>query len=527
MAHDITESDEFVDWKGRELQEAKHKGIKSAAIVCVVEVLENLVFLSNATNFVSYFRSSMHYSSAEAANMVTNFIGTSFLLTVVGGFISDSFFTRFKTFLLSGSIELLGLIMLTIQANNAQLRPTTGKSPSQWQAAFLYVGLYAIAIGIGGIKSSLPAHGADQFAHSNKRLISSYFNWFFFSLCTGGLLSCTIMVWIEENKGWQWSFSISVAVLSLAILLFSSGYPIYRYRLPSGSPITRIFKVFFYAARNRKAQQPAVMNNQNELDNGSSYAKFRFLNKALTDDSISLNQLQETKTFLGLLPIFSSTIMMNCCLAQLQTFSVHQGVIMNRKITRGFEIPPPSLSVFPLVFMLLSIPVYEHLVLKLVKKKNSSTSPQETSIFPPLKRIGLGLALASASMAVAAIVEVKRRNYSVNDDVKLSIFWLGFQFLLLGVSDMCTLGGMLEFFYSEAPESMRSMCTALAWCSTSMGYFISSILVSITNSVSRHAGNEWLGGSNLDENRLDLFYTVLCVLNFLNLLNYMYWAKRY
>ncbi|KAI3980240.1 hypothetical protein MKX01_009647, partial [Papaver californicum] len=388
--------------------------------------------------------------------------------------------------------------------HNARLRPTTGKPPSQSQAALLYVGLYAIAIGIGGIKSSLPAHGDDQLGRSNKKLISSYFNWFFFSLCTGGLLSCTIMVWIEENKGWQWSFSISIAVLSLTILLFSSGYPIYIYILPSGSPITRIFKVFFYAARNRKAQQ--LMNNQNELDNRSSYVKFR--------------------DFLGLLPIFASTIMMNCCLTQLQTFSVHQGVIMNRKITRGFELPPPSLSVFPLFFMLLSILVYEHLVLKLVKKKSSSTSPQETSVFPPLKRIGLGLSLASTSMAVAAIVEVKRRNYTVNDHVKLSIFWLGFQFLLLGVSDMCTLGGMMEFFYSEAPESMRSMCTTLDWCSTLMGYFIISILVSITNSVSRHAGNEWLGGSNLDENRLDLFYTVLCVFNFLNLLNYMYWAKR-
>ncbi|KAI3995412.1 hypothetical protein MKX01_025622 [Papaver californicum] len=395
-------------------------------------------------------------------------------------------------------LRIHGLIMLTIQANNARLRPTTGKAPSQSQAAFLYVGLYAIAIGIGGIKSSLPAYGADQLGRSNKKLISSYFNWFFFSLCTGGLLSCTIMVWIEENKGWQWSFSISVVFLSLAILLFSSGYPIYIYRLPSGSPITRIFKVFFYAARNRKAQQLVVMNNQNELDNGSSYVKFR------------------NQNFLGLLPIFASTIMMNCCLAQLQTFSVHQGVIMNRKIARGFELPPLSLSVFPLFFMLLSILVYGHLVLKLVKKKSSSTSPQETSIFPPLKRIVLGLALASASMAVAEIVKVKRRNYSVNDHVKLSIFWLGFQFLLLGVSDMCTLGGMMEFFYSEAPESMRSMCTTLDWCSTLMGYFISSILVSITNSVSRHAGNEWL----------DLFYTVLCVLNFLNFLNYMYWAKR-
>lgn len=73
----------------------------------VVEVLENMVFLSNATNFVQYFLNSMHYSAADSANMVTNFMGTSFLLTIFGGFISDSFLTRFKTFIIFCTLELL------------------------------------------------------------------------------------------------------------------------------------------------------------------------------------------------------------------------------------------------------------------------------------------------------------------------------------------------------------------------------------------------------------------------------------
>ncbi|KAL6209016.1 hypothetical protein ACLB2K_019959 [Fragaria x ananassa] len=140
--------------------------------------------------------------------------------------------------------------------------------------------------------------------------------------------------------------------------------------------------------------------------------------------------------------------------------------------------------------------------------------------------MGLGLALASGSMAEAALVEAKRRAEAADDNV-MSVFWLGWQFLLLGVSDMLTLGGMLEFFYSEAPSSMRSMCTALSWCSTSMGYFLSSVMVSIVNSVSGSYGKEWLGGMTMNHGRLDLFYTLLSILNSLNFLNYMYWAGRY
>ena len=141
--------------------------------------------------------------------------------------------------------------------------------------------------------------------------------------------------------------------------------------------------------------------------------------------------------------------MMNCCLAQLMTFSVQQGNIMNRSLN-NFKIPTQSLSVFPLMIMLASIPSYEFLI-RLFRIKNNL--PGKLNMFQPLGRIGLGLALASGSMAAAAIVEAKRRD-AANNNVILSVLCLGWQYLLLGVSDMLILGGMPGFFYSEAPDSM-------------------------------------------------------------------------
>lgn len=247
----------------------------------------------------------------------------------------------------------------------------------------------------------------------------------------------------------------------------------------------------------------------------------RFLDKALADDAVSTGEVEETRAFIGLIPIFASTILMNCCLAQLQTFSVEQGAIMDRTL-HHFQIPTQSLTVLPLTIMLASIPVYERFRGAVGDKPHSKLG----RVFEPLPRIGLGLALASGSMAIAAAIEVRRRRAAANG-VVLSVFWLAWQYLLLGVSDMFTLGGMLEFFYSRAPRSMRSVCTALAWCSTSMGYFLSSALVSAINSASGKFGREWLGGNDLNRARLDLYYALLCVLNFLNFLNYIFWARRY
>ncbi|KAG9447931.1 hypothetical protein H6P81_014059 [Aristolochia fimbriata] len=517
------ERDGYVDWKGKNVTPSKHRGKVGATIVCVVEVLENMVFISNASNLVTYFHAFMHYSLVRSANMLTNYMGTSFLLSLFGGFVSDTFLTRFSTVVLFGLIELTGLVMLTIQAHYDRLRPAEGAEPSPSQATMLYFGLYAMAIGVGGVKASLPAHGADQLDHSNQRLMSTFFNWFFFCLCSGGMLAVTIVVWVQENVGWKWGFGMTAIALSLGLTIFGAGLPLYRHKTPVGSPITRIIKVLVNSVKNWKASPPPQVLNANTSE-GKPKSRFRFLNKALLRHGIRESEVEETRSFLCLLPIFASTIMMNCCLAQLMTFSVQQGLAMDRTLSNGFKIPPASLTSIPLLVMLISVPFYDRVVLVLVRK----FLRKETAV-QPLYRIGIGLILASASMAVAAVVEVKRRSAAIDESKKLiSVLWLGWQYLLLGVSDMFTLAGMLEFFYSEAPHSMRSVCTALSWCSTAMGYFLSSLLVTIANSASGWFGkHRWLAEENLNESRLELFYTLLAVLNLLNFFNYVYWVKWY
>ncbi|OWM62756.1 hypothetical protein CDL15_Pgr020050 [Punica granatum] len=221
-----------------------------------------------------------------------------------------------------------------------------------------------MATGLGGIKVALLAHGADQLDQSNQRAVSAFFNWFFFSMSFGSLITYTAMVWVAENLEWNCVFKISLVALGFALFVFVGGFPIYRYRLPGGSPFNRIYKVFASAVRNRKALPTQVANacaseraTPLQADVSSS-AKFKFLDKALVDNNVSASEVEETKTFIGLLPIFASTVMMNCCLVQLQTFTVQQGFIMDWTI-RGFKIPTQSLSLFPLVIMLTSVPLYE------------------------------------------------------------------------------------------------------------------------------------------------------------------------
>lgn len=73
----------------------------------VVEVLENLAFLANASNLVIYLKDHMNMLPSDSSNSVTNFMGTAFLLALLGGFLSDAFFTSYYIYLTSATIEFL------------------------------------------------------------------------------------------------------------------------------------------------------------------------------------------------------------------------------------------------------------------------------------------------------------------------------------------------------------------------------------------------------------------------------------
>lgn len=150
-----------------------------------------------------------------------------------------------------------GYGILTVQARFHQLRPIPCKDLATTQmsqceaatgghAAILYTGLYLVALGTGGIKAALPALGADQFDEKDPKeatQLSSFFNWFLFSLTIGAIIGVTFIVWIGVNLGWDWSFIVCTLTILFAIVFICMGNSLYRNNVPKGSPLIRIIQV--------------------------------------------------------------------------------------------------------------------------------------------------------------------------------------------------------------------------------------------------------------------------------------------
>lgn len=229
-----------------------------------------------------------------------------------------------------------------------------------------------------------------------------------------------------------------------------------------------------------------------------------------------------------MLPTWATTIMFWTVYAQMTTFSVSQATTMDRHIGNSFEIPAASLTVFFVGSILLTVPIYDRIIFPICRRilKN----PHGLS---PLQRIGVGLTMSIVAMVAAALTEVKRlrvaRSHGLAHDpsakLPMSVFWLIPQFLLVGSGEAFTYIGQLDFFLRECPKGMKTMSTGLFLSTLSLGFFFSSILVTIVHKVTGQK-RPWLA-DNLNEGKLYDFYWLLTVLSVFNFAIFQFCARRY
>nr|POE55193.1 protein nrt1/ ptr family 6.2 [Quercus suber] len=120
--------------------------------------------------------------------------------------------------------------------------------------------VYLTNIGIGGIKSSVPGLGTDQFDQNDDKenaQMVRFFDRFFLVTNLGTLLACTLLVYIQDQVGRSWAYEICSASMILALLVFGLGTKRHRYKKRVGTPILQILQVIVAAVTKRKTTFPS------------------------------------------------------------------------------------------------------------------------------------------------------------------------------------------------------------------------------------------------------------------------------
>ncbi|WJX84406.1 hypothetical protein P8452_66985 [Trifolium repens] len=545
-SEDYTE-DGTVNLKGRPVLRSNTGRWRACSFIVGYEMIERMAYYGIASNLVLYLTKKLHEGTVKSSNHVTNWVGTVWIMPATGAYIADAYLGRYWTFLISSAIYFLGMCLLTLTVSLPMLRPPPCaqdiaskdcQKASSFQIGIFFFALYIIAIGTGGTKPNISTMGADQFDEFESKERSqklSFYNWWVFYILIGTISAQTVLVYIQDNVGFALGYGIPTIGLVVSILIFVLGTPLYRHRLPSGSPLTRMVQVFVAAMRKWNLNVPIDSKELHEvsIEEYTSKGRYRinhssslrFLDKAAVKTGqtspwmlCTVTQIEETKQMTKMIPILITTCIPSTIIAQTTTLFIRQGTTLDRRMGPHFKIPPACLIAFVNIFMLISVVIYDRVFVPAIRRYTEN--PRGITM---LQRLGIGLVMHVIVMAVACLIERKRLGVArennllgMHDTIPLSILILVPQFALTGIADTFVDVAKLEFFYDQAPESMKSLGTSYFTTTLSIGNFLSTFLLSnVAYLTSKHGHKSWIL-DNLNVSRLDYYYAFLALLSVVN-----------
>lgn len=125
--------------------------------------------------------------------------------------------------------------------------------PSGLQYAVLYVGLALTAIGFGGSRFILATLGANQYDKPEDQAV--FFNWFFFTLHVGSVVSMTAIFYVEGEVSWTLGFGLCAVANLVAVAILLLGHRFYRPDRPQGSPFVDLARVLVATLRKWNVSQ--------------------------------------------------------------------------------------------------------------------------------------------------------------------------------------------------------------------------------------------------------------------------------
>ncbi|KAF1964681.1 oligopeptide transporter [Bimuria novae-zelandiae CBS 107.79] len=398
-----------------------------------------------------------------------------YVCPMLGAWIADTYLGRFKTIVFSVMIAEVGHALLTGSAAPGML-----DKPKNALALFI-VGLLVMGLGTGMFKPNISPLIAEQIPQDAPRVevdkkgqrvivdpaetAARIYNWFYLFINVGALVGQLAMVYAERYVGFWPAFLIPTVffLTTLPVLFFCR--KMYIQRPPSGSVLGPAVKLPFLAMKGRWSWNP--IRTWKNARNGSFWdsAKPSRLGSAkpvwLTYDDAWVDEVARGWAACGVLlwlPIYwlSYNQLSNNLIQQAATMSLH-------------GIPNDLLHNLDPIAIIILVALLDLLVYPALRKAGIR--------FTPIKKIFTGFMLATAGMIWAAILQlyIYRKSpcgvmMEVNEPCKSDInLWAQTGiYVIIAMSEIMASVVSLEYAFTKAPKSMRSIVQAFSLFTSSI-----------------------------------------------------------
>nr|CAB3470583.1 unnamed protein product [Digitaria exilis] len=190
----------------------------------------------------------------------------------------------------------------------------------------------------------------------------------------------------------------------------------------------------------------------------------------------TVSQVEELKMLLRMFPIWAARLLYFATNAQMSSTFIEQGMAMDNRVG-PFTMPSASVATLDIITFMVCIPLYDIVLVPLVRRFT-----RKDRGLSQMQRLGIGLTLS-----------VSKRLEAAKAGGKLNIMWQAPVFSILGLGDVFTAIGLLEFFYDQSPGGMKSLGAALAQLAAAVGtYANSGILSAVEAATMRGVAPRWI-----------------------------------
>jgi POT family proton-dependent oligopeptide transporter len=342
-------------------------------------------------------------SRAEAQEHYHTFSSWVYFFPVLGAIVADAFTGKYRIIMGVSVLYCLGHLALALMGGG-------GLSAERW----LWVGLFLIALGSGGIKPCVSAHVGDQFGTRNQHLMEKVYQWFYFAINFGSTLSTLLTPWLLEWYGPHVAFGVPGVLMAIATVMFWLGRNQYIHVPPGGTA---------------------------------------FLREVFSRDGIA--------TILRLSLVYLCIAVFWALFDQTSSAWVLQAEDMNLRWL-GIDWLPSQIQVLNPILVMAMIPLFQFLVYPAIDR---------VFRLSPLRKIGIGLFVMAAGFGLSAVVQGW-----IDTGARPSVAWQFLAYVVVTAAEIMVSITGLEFSYSQAPKTMKSVIMAVWLLSVSLGNYVTAVV---------------------------------------------------
>uniref|UniRef100_A0A8C1GZ29 Solute carrier family 15 member 2 n=1 Tax=Cyprinus carpio TaxID=7962 RepID=A0A8C1GZ29_CYPCA len=201
----------------------------SIAFIVVNEFCERFSYYGMKAVLTLYFIHYLHWDKNLSTAVYHAFSSLCYFTPLLGAVIADSWLGKFRTVIYLSIVYVIGHVVKSVGAI-----PDVGDSTVHVVLSML--GLVLIAFGTGGIKPCVAAFGGDQFDEEHTEERRKFFSIFYMSINAGSVL---------------WKNGRNLVIPVDCILVFIAGSGLYKKSPPEGNVLVRVCKCIGFAIRNR------------------------------------------------------------------------------------------------------------------------------------------------------------------------------------------------------------------------------------------------------------------------------------